>query len=200
MANYIFIKKHRNLTKKRIIYVMGGKCQYCGYNKCQSALELHHINKTEKDFSIAESTNKSWEIICNELKKCVLVCANCHREIHEGMIKQEIVSSFDELKAKEINEDINNFKEKTINYCIDCGKQIDIKAKRCEFCGHLARRKQIRPTREELKKLIREETFTQIGRDYGVTDNTIRKWCKAVNLPFKKQDIEKINDNDWKYL
>lgn len=112
------------------------------------------------------------------------------------MIKEEMVSSFDELKAEEISEDINSFKEKTINYCIDCGKQIYIKAKRCEACGRLARRKQIRPTREELKKLIREETFTQIGKDYGVTDNTIRKWCKAVKLPFKKQDIEKINDDD----
>ena len=37
--------------------------------------------------------------------------------------------------------------------------------------------------------LIKNKTFVQIGKDYGVSDNTIRKWCKGYGLPYKKKDI-----------
>ena len=68
--------------KKQIIYVMGGKCQLCGYDKCISALELHHLNPVEKEFNFAKQKNKAWEDLQGELKKCILVCSNCHKEIH----------------------------------------------------------------------------------------------------------------------
>lgn len=61
---------------------MGGKCSICGYDKCLSALTFHHINPWDKDFEI--SSKMSWEAIVQELKKCALVCSNCHAEIHEG--------------------------------------------------------------------------------------------------------------------
>ena len=51
------------------------------YDKCMSALEFHHLDPKEKDFSI--STNiKSLDLIKKELDKCILLCANCHREEH----------------------------------------------------------------------------------------------------------------------
>ena len=64
----------------------GGKCVLCGYNKCIQALEFHHINSKDKEFGIsAKGYTRSWEKVKNELKKCILVCANCHREAHEGI-------------------------------------------------------------------------------------------------------------------
>ena len=64
------------------------KCQICGYNKCYQALEFHHINPKEKEFNIAQMLRQSSilneNIIKEELKKCILVCSNCHREIHAG--------------------------------------------------------------------------------------------------------------------
>lgn len=54
-----------------------------------------------------------------------------------------------------------------------------------------------RPTREQLKELIRFKPFTQIGKDFGVSDNAVRKWCKSYNLPTKTSDIKSINSNDW---
>lgn len=50
-----------------------------------------------------------------------------------------------------------------------------------------------RPTREQLKELIRFKPFTQIGKDFGVSDNAVRKWCKSYNLPTKTSDIKWIN-------
>ena len=59
-------------------------CQKCGYNKCLDALEFHHINPAEKDYAIAQMTHdhRTQEQIENELKKCIVLCANCHREFH----------------------------------------------------------------------------------------------------------------------
>ena len=52
-------------------------------------------------------------------------------------------------------------------------------------------------SREELKNLIRTTPFTKIGEKYGVSDNTIRKWCDKYNLPRKAAEIKKISDEDW---
>ena len=54
-----------------------------------------------------------------------------------------------------------------------------------------------RPTREELKNLIRNESFLSIGKKYGVSDNAIRKWCIAENLPSKKTEIKMYTDEEW---
>lgn len=54
-----------------------------------------------------------------------------------------------------------------------------------------------RPSREELKALIRITPFLTIGKKYGVCDNAIRKWCKAYNLPYKSSVIRKMTDDEW---
>lgn len=65
----------------------GGKCQICGYSKYVGALEFHHIDPSQKDFGIAsKGYTRSWDKNKEELNKCVLVCSNCHREIHAGVI------------------------------------------------------------------------------------------------------------------
>ena len=77
--------QRRNI-KQRLIEYKGGKCQICGYNRCQEALDFHHINQSEKDYTIYGGT-KSFETLKKEVDKCILVCANCHREIHDGITK-----------------------------------------------------------------------------------------------------------------
>ena len=80
------------------------------------------------------------------------------------------------------------FSPKQINYCIDCGKEVECKTIRCAKCHSKNRRKNF-PSKEELSKLIKNKSFVQIGKDYGVTDNTVRKWCKYHGLPFRKKDL-----------
>lgn len=85
-------------------------------------------------------------------------------------------------------------------FCVDCGKEISKKAVRCKECNSLHQRKSTRPSREELKKMIREKSFLEIGKEFGVSDNAIRKWCISENLPYKKNDIRKICDEDWEQI
>jgi predicted RNA-binding Zn-ribbon protein involved in translation (DUF1610 family) len=74
--------KRRKKLKQLAIEYKGGKCERCGYKKCYDALDFHHCNGN-KEFGIsAKGHTKSWEKIRIEIDKCILVCANCHREIH----------------------------------------------------------------------------------------------------------------------
>ena len=59
MNQYQYVKTHRAKLKERVVYVLGGQCQCCGYDKCISALELHHLNPEEKELTISNSSNKS---------------------------------------------------------------------------------------------------------------------------------------------
>jgi predicted HNH restriction endonuclease len=74
--------KRRKELRERAIAYLGGKCRICGYNKCSSAFDFHHVDPLGKDFNISAGT--SWERIERELQKCELLCSNCHREVHDG--------------------------------------------------------------------------------------------------------------------
>lgn len=74
--------RQRKLKQQCVDY-KGGKCSECGYNKCIGALDFHHLDPNKKDFSIGKKAINSFsDIIKKELDKCILLCANCHREKH----------------------------------------------------------------------------------------------------------------------
>lgn len=97
---------YRVRTKKRIVNAFGGSCGLCGYSKCYHALELHHIDPLQKIFSFGSirANPKNWLEVFEELKKCILVCSNCHKEIHAGLITD---ISF----CNRIDESYKNYKE-----------------------------------------------------------------------------------------
>lgn len=64
------------------IKMLGGKCSRCGYDRCVDALEFHHVNPAEKEFKLGSGNTMSWQEYKRELSKCILVCSNCHKEIH----------------------------------------------------------------------------------------------------------------------
>ena len=103
-------------------------------------------------------------------------------------------------KNKNNNKIENNNEIKNNNTCIDCGTVISPGAKRCLHCAGKFNRKVERPTREELKLLIRTTPFTTIGKNFNVSDNAIRKWCKTYNLPSKARDIKKYSDEEWNII
>jgi len=81
------VKIRRRKVKLDSINYKGGKCQLCGYNKYAGALDLHHF-KGKKSFTIGDDGySRSWAKLKIELDKCILVCSNCHREIHGGLVK-----------------------------------------------------------------------------------------------------------------
>ena len=72
-------------SKQKMVDYLGGCCCKCGYKKCLSALTFHHRNPKEKEFELGAVKDWKWEKIKKELKKCDLVCFNCHMEKHEKL-------------------------------------------------------------------------------------------------------------------
>jgi hypothetical protein len=86
ICNSCTVTLARRRRKLKAIEYKGGKCQICGYDKCASALHFHHTDPNEKDFGFSDKgIPRSWEKQKIELDKCILLCSNCHCEVHEGI-------------------------------------------------------------------------------------------------------------------
>ena len=82
------VSVRRNKLKDKAIEYKGGKCQTCGYNKCNRSLTFHHLDPSIKTFEV-NSNNMfamAWNKVKAELDKCILLCANCHGELHDKEI------------------------------------------------------------------------------------------------------------------
>jgi hypothetical protein len=78
-------QKRRGLARKlELVRSAGGKCSICGYHKNLAALVFHHTGSTSKDFKLdmRSLSNRKLEPVLKEIEKCILVCANCHAELH----------------------------------------------------------------------------------------------------------------------
>jgi len=80
------VVEHRRRRKVRAIEYMGGTCHGCRRDGHPAIFEFHHWNASEKEFGISETgIPRRWERVVAELAKCVMLCANCHREVHAGV-------------------------------------------------------------------------------------------------------------------
>ena len=112
---------------------------------------------------------------------------------------KNIIERQKRIEQNNKNEDMKREKK----YCIDCGKTISQDATRCKRCAQIYKafqKRPNRPDRETLKNLIRNNSFLSIGKQYGITDNAIRKWCKMYGLPYKVSEIKKISDEEWENI
>ena len=105
-------------------------------------------------------------------------------DIHNYIINKQVVDK-EEIKTSQFN------------ICKNCGKIIDKYSTYCNECIGIVRRKVEWPSREVLKQLIRTKSFSEIGRDYGVDGNSVKKWCKSYSLPALKSEINKFSDEEW---
>ena len=172
------VKKWRATTKSRIIDAFGGSCCICGYSRCNSALELHHLDPDIKEFGFGSirASAKSWNRLCAELRKCVLVCANCHREIHD---EAAVVPD----KAKRFDEKYADYKlEDYFDECPVCGNS---KSKNNVTCSYNCAAKLSRKVdwdSIDLQKLMNEYSNVQIGRMLGVSDKAVHKRAKKLGI------------------
>ena len=82
------VSQRRRDLKVMLVEYKGGCCQRCGYKKYIGALEFHHTDPSMKDFNPSNGgSTRTYEFMKKEVDKCVLVCANCHREIHHELRK-----------------------------------------------------------------------------------------------------------------
>ena len=100
VRKYVVLKEKNSLTnserviswrkrkKRELIEYKGGQCEICGYKKCDRALQFHHKDPKEKDFQIS-GKSLIFEKLKDEVDKCILVCSNCHSEIHDRLEMRE---------------------------------------------------------------------------------------------------------------
>jgi len=198
-CNSCLVNSSKEIKKKMSLFYKGGKCVICDYDKCPEALDCHHFEKTEKDFTISGSHCLSWEKIKEEIDKCILVCCRCHREIHLNLFSDEYLKELyknqkqiDGINIKFIeleeiyNENIKKYKKKNVEIKCECGNIFIQKSKRQKYCSYECstkyRRKVIWPTKEELSELLKNSTLVSISKKYGVSDNAVKKWAKSYNL------------------
>lgn len=179
LSNPKDISNFRRRIKIALVVAFGNKCQICGNSFPNSIYEFHHLVPKEKKFSAgSDGITHSKKDFAEEMKKCIMVCANCHRLIeHEGLDIEGIYCVFDEELYYKTLEDLT--------------RRIKKEKPRKE------KAKSKIPPREILKEQIRHIPFVQIGKIYDVTDNAIRKWCKKYNLPNKSTEIKNISEEDW---
>ena len=87
-------QKNRGLQRKlEIIRLLGGGCSICGYKKNLAALAFHHIDSRDKEFKLdmRSLSNRTLELIQLELDKCILICHNCHAELHNPNLDLELL-------------------------------------------------------------------------------------------------------------
>jgi hypothetical protein len=71
----------RNI-KTRLVNELGGACSRCGYNTSVAALDFHHVDPSQKEFGVSTKLRYGYNAVLAEAKKCVLLCKNCHAELH----------------------------------------------------------------------------------------------------------------------
>lgn len=178
-----FQKDRWKSRKIAAVELMGGSCRNCGYDKCYAALEFHHEDPQTKEFNWNKVCKKSWEIITKELQKCVLLCSNCHRELHNPKQCKTLNNANNSL-----NKDISVSLDRKLSATGCCQHEPCCEpvygtlycSRKCASLGQ--KRKVDRPSKEVLNTDIKEMTWTAIGKKYGVSDNAVRKWAKAYGI------------------
>ena len=209
MSKAQIVSDFRRRRKENLIKIAGNKCNICGYDKVIGALEFHHLIPEEKEYGIsAKGTCHDIEKDLKEIQKCILVCANCHREIHNNCFSLDELKNF-QIFNQELAQQLKEDRDKKLGiipkekvFCSNCGIEITGQGitGMCSKCVSQSNRISKRPSREELKNLIRNKPFTQIGKQFGVSDNAIRKWCDAENLPRKVFEIKSYSDEEWELI
>jgi len=79
------VVRRRRKVKELLVREAGGCCCLCGYDRCAAALEFHHLDSEAKEFGVAAGgMARSIERLRAEIRKCVLLCSNCHAEVESG--------------------------------------------------------------------------------------------------------------------
>jgi hypothetical protein len=183
MSNAIAVKLWRQRTKDRIVNSFGGHCNICGYNKCSAALDLHHLDPSKKSFGLASirADPKKWDTIVQELRKCILLCANCHREFHNGFIDlPENLNFFNE----EYSQYKLDFKKDDLDECLICGKRKKKGLKTCSKSCSAKLTFGIDWSKFDLYNLhiVQKLSNIQIGKLVGCSDAAVIKRLKKLKI------------------
>jgi hypothetical protein len=130
--NAEYVRNRYIILRRKALDFLGGKCSVCGYYKCYSALDFHHKEPELKEFDWKHLQRHSWKTIEEELNKCVLLCSNCHRELHNDCNDTHYI------KAKQyMAERIHGKRtlEEMYKTCPICNKEFRASARKVKCCS-----------------------------------------------------------------
>lgn len=172
------VKRWRERTKARLVEAMGGECVCCGYKRCHRALEFHHKDTNEKEIGIGglRATVRSWDKIVMEARKCVVVCGNCHAEIHDGILTvPSDACCFDEGYA-------NYRADGEMNDCPECGEQKPIDRITCSAACGRKRSWSVEWGKIDLPTMLANKTVQEVADELGVSNGAVRKRMKKLGI------------------
>lgn len=197
MVEYDKEKRHR--IKQELVNYKGGKCEICGYNKCLNALDFHHKNKEDKSFALnAANYNRSIEELKKEVDKCILVCANCHREIHyneneeraeKNLIFNGFIKKIGTIDIEKVKADL-----KKGLYQTEIAQKYNISVSTLkrflEKEGLVKKRKKFDVT-EVLNAYKIESTYVYLSKFFNTTMKVVKGWCLNNNVVPLLNEIRK---------
>lgn len=182
--------RRRYQMKLRCIDYLGGKCSACGVIGCPEIYDFHHIDPTTKKFTISGKMSHSWKFLRDELDKCSLLCANCHRTFHfEEKSHKTYRLSYESVK-------LPNKKQEAIRT-----RKIDRSQQIIQQFGHSLQKSDgkrelyVWPSVDEVVELVKDTSFKRASEIMGVTDNAIRKFLRRHEIDPKS--IRNIKNNSF---
>ena len=180
------VKRWRHATKRRMVKAMGDCCQICGYDKCIEALSFHHIDPTIKSFSFGSisSSPKAWHEIVAELKKCVLLCHNCHSELHYGLATlPETYATFDENMIDYKKAEIVISQKREIVKCPICDVEMPNYKTYCSHQCAAKGRGKVDWDSIDLPELLKiYPSIVAVSEHLNISDAAVHKRMKKLGL------------------
>ncbi len=185
------------LKKRLVVQIMNEYkrtkgCCFCGQN-VSCCLDFHHKDPSIKEYNVSRLiSSKSIKKIVEEVKKCLLVCANCHRQIHDGLLDTKdkdtcsdlTLDMFDSVQSS-AKDHKNNVAKKLATkekFRCSCGKVIDRESIRCVKCHAEHNSSDKWPSNEELQAMLLEKPAAQIAKELDIADTAIVKRCRKYGI------------------
>lgn len=193
------VSRCRRRMKVRAVIYLGGVCSQCGYSECMDAMDFHHRDPSQKDFQIgANGIYRRFELLKPELDKCLLLCSNCHRELH-SKLRGEIDDSIRVGGRKNVPwptvEDLTLWMQtEPLVHIAKRLKVAQITVRNwCKVLGVPLRGTSVQPKRgrttnplwpsaEDLRRMVWERPVMHLARDIGVSDSAVKKHCRRAGV------------------
>lgn len=178
------VKRWRQNTKTRMIESLGGKCCICNYDKCDEALEFHHLDPSKKEFGFGmlRGNIKGWETIIKELRKCVLLCSNCHKEVHSVQSDNTVPNN-----APRFNEQFADYRivqrEELMDGCPVCQGEKPKHQKTCSYSCAATLSGKTDWSKIDVVTLVDEYgSFVAAGDSLGISGAAVSRRYKKVTM------------------
>lgn len=174
-TSYDSVRDWRHNNKLKLFQAFSSKCGCCGLVDHPIVYDLHHIDPTQKEFTIT-SQIRSWKNVVAEAKKCRMLCAPCHRKFHAGVLAlPDEMPIFDESLIEVVT---------TEDECPVCSGRKPISQITCSTACARRHRHKIDWDKLDLRSLLKEHgSAYAIARAIGgISDVSVRKRLRAAGL------------------